>query len=130
MGMTMKKPSKKNQIARRRWNLWNRDPHCYYCKKKLKWEETTLEHLYSRVKNGRFKGEREKRFEDVDVYTVLSCSDCNHERQAQEIKELPRWRWWVRSRSFPRFFRKDLTVYERLIILWYQMNLDYKSERV
>jgi len=120
----------KNQVGRRRYNLWHQDPHCYYCKKELEWKESTIEHLYSKVKNGTFKGKREKSYYDVDVYTVLSCSKCNQERQAQEIKELPRWRWWVRSRSFPKFLRKDLTLIERCIILWYQFNLDYKPERI
>jgi len=83
----MKKPNRNNQVARRRWNLWHQDPHCHYCGKKLKWKETTLEHLYSKVKNGRLKGEREKKCSEVDVYTVLSCAKCNHEQQRKEIKE-------------------------------------------
>ena len=125
---SIKKP--KNSYGRRRYNLWIVDSHCYYCHKELEWKETTLEHLYSKVKNGKYKGERAKRVTEVKNYTVLSCGPCNIEQQRKEHIELPRWRLWVRSKSFPRFFRKDLTLIERFRILWYQFNLDYKPERV
>jgi hypothetical protein len=126
--LLIKKP--KNSNGRRRLSLWKKDPHCYYCKRKLKWKQTSLEHLYSKVKNGKYKGQREKTKDEVDVFTVLSCKNCNNEQQLKETKELPRWKLWVRSRSFPNFLRKDLTLIERFIILWYQFNLDYKPERV
>jgi hypothetical protein len=127
--MNPKKP--KNSNGRRRLNLWGQDPHCYYCHKELKWEEATLEHLYSKVKNGKYKGKRAKRKKEIGKkYTVLSCKTCNQERQLKEQAEVPRWRIWRKSRSFPRFLRKDLTLIERFIILWYQFNLDYKPERV
>lgn len=121
----------KNSNGRRRYNLWRQFPHCHYCGKKLEWEETTLEHLYSKVKNGKYRGKREKTKKEVGKnFTVLSCEPCNLARAHQETKELPRHIVWRKSRSFPRFFRKDLTIYERFIILWYQLTLDYKPERV
>lgn len=124
----IKKP--KSSIGRRRLNLWIQDPYCYWCKEKLKWKKTTLDHLYSKVKNGKFKGYRAKGTKDGVVITVLSCSSCNQSQQEKERLEMPRWHWWIRSRAFPSFFRKDLTIKERFVILWYQLNLDYKPERV
>lgn len=132
MVIKMKLPKKpKNSIGRRRYNLWRQSPYCYYCHKELKWDETTLEHLYSKVKCGTYKGKRVKTKEEVgEKFTVLSCEPCNTTRQKEEHKEIPRYRLWIRSRSFPRFFKKQLTLGERFIILWYRFNLDYKPERV
>ena len=126
--MTPKKP--KNSNGRRRYKLWIQDPHCYWCGSELKWKKSTIDHLYSRVKNGKFKGKREKKAKDVENYTVLSCTSCNQKQQVKERLEMPRWHWWIRSRSFPRFSRKDLTMVERFVILWYRIRLDYKPERV
>jgi hypothetical protein len=95
----------------------------------LGWKESTVDHLYSKVKNGQFKGKREKKAKDVENYTVLSCKPCNEGLQEKERLEMPRWHWWVRSRAFPKFLRKDLTIKERFIILWYLWNLDYKPAR-
>jgi hypothetical protein len=120
----------KNQVGRRRYNLWHQDPHCYYCKKELEWKESTIEHLYSKVKNGKYKGRREKTKDEVEIFTVLSCKVCNNEQQIKEHAELPRYKLWIRSRSFPNFLKKQLTLGERLIILWYQLVIDYKSERI
>ena len=124
----IKKP--RNQVGRRRYTLWHQHPYCYHCHRKLEWKKSTIDHLYSKVKNGRYKGKREKTVDDVDVYTVLSCSPCNHDQQKKERLEMPRWHWWIRSRAFPRITRKDLTMKEKIIILWYQWTLDYKPERI
>jgi len=125
---SIKKP--KNSNGRRRLNLWRQYPYCHYCDKELKWRETSLEHLYSRVKNGKYKGKREKKHNEVETYTVLSCKMCNQEQQLKEHAEMPRWKIWRKSRAFPSFFKKQLTMWERFVILWYQFNLDYKPERV
>ena len=127
----MKMPKKpKNSNGRRRYNLWRQDPHCHYCERELRWEETTLEHLYSKVKCGKYKGKREKKLSEVEKYTVLSCAPCNEKRAQEEHKEIPRWRVWRKSRSFPRIYKQGLTLWERLIILWYLLNIDYKPERL
>ena len=114
----------KNKIGRRRYNLYIRDPHCYYCGRELKWKESTVDHVYSKVESGKRntpngKGE-----------TVLACSSCNNKRQSLEIKSLPRWHWWLRSQAFPKISRKDLTLKEKFLILWYVNIMGVKNVRV
>ena len=122
-------PRFKSSITRRRYNLWKQDPHCYYCERELKWEESTLDHVYSKVKCGKYKGRREKTASEVDTYTVLACAPCNEKLAAEEHKQIPRWRVWRRSRSFPKIYKSGLTLFERVIILWYLFIIDYKPER-
>jgi 5-methylcytosine-specific restriction endonuclease McrA len=80
-----------------RQQLWNEDPHCYWCGVfteepiqnggRLSDDTATLDHLYTRY-------EMEKRVSEGNPF-VLACNKCNHDRgeaatQAQPIEEL--WR--------------------------------------
>ena len=112
------------KIKKRREILWKRNPHCYYCDKYLPFEETTLEHIYSKVKTGK----REIPLNEKGD-TVLSCSDCNQQRAIDERDSLPRWTVWYRSKAFPRIYRKDLSLIERFIILYYGYMLRYNFRR-
>ena len=102
----------KNKRGKRRWNLWMNNNRCFYCNKKLKWEESTLEHLNSKVL-------RNPRPQIHGITTTLSCSSCNQDRARVEMISMPRSYWWKRSRQFPRWNRKDLTWRERIFIIWY-----------
>ena len=117
-----KKPS--NKIGRRRWNLWVNDPHCYYCGEKIRWRHSTVDHVYSKVRNGKRNAPKGK------GETVLACKDCNQGRQIAEMKAMPRWRWWLRSKAFPNLTRKDLTLFEKVIIIWYVKIRNIENERV
>ena len=55
---------------KRRKNLLDKDPHCYYCKKELNLFNSTLDHLIARSKNkGNFLENK-----------VLSCYSCNNRK--------------------------------------------------
>lgn len=98
-------------MTRRRRNLWKADPRCHYCKKELLWEETTIEHLYSKVLTGKRKlpkngfGRR-----------ILSCSKCNNDQAKKEWDTLSREEKWMRTGAYPRLRRRDLTWSERKLI--------------
>ena len=107
----------KNKIGKRRWNLWVHGVRtCYYCDRTLRWEETTLEHIYSRVlipkrpQPGTVKG----------PYTVLACESCNQKQAEKEWQSMTRSQKWKRNRSFPKWTRKDLTIRERIFILYHK----------
>ena len=101
----------KYRPARRRYNLWIKHPYCYWCDRKLKWKQSTLDHLNSRV------ARRKRPNIPRQVATVLSCKPCNNRRALKEIQSMPKWKWWVRSRSFPRITTPGLSLSERFIVL-------------
>lgn len=109
----------RSNMAKRRWNLWVADNQCYYCKSELAWEETTIEHIYSRVKTGK----RELPEDDMGYKRgkrVLSCAPCNQKQARKEWLKIPREMRWIRCGRYPRLFRKDLTMHERIVIFKYR----------
>ena len=48
------RPKKKSPGSgnRRRFRLWEKNPHCKYCDKKLEFEESTLDHVIPKSKGG------------------------------------------------------------------------------
>lgn len=108
--MTSQNP--KNKHAKRRWNLWTADNHCYYCNRELTWEESTLEHLNSRVL-------RDKRPIAQGITTVLSCGPCNQHQAKTEMLSMPKSYWWKKSRQFPNWRKRGLTLKERAFVVWW-----------
>ena len=106
----------KNKFGRRRYNLWVEDPHCYWCGKKLKWKETTLDHVNQRTKLG---NERRPRW----GATVLSCEPCNNERQVKEFEEMNQIQKWKRTKNYPGFKRAwnnpDFPLYAKVWLIWF-----------
>ena len=90
---------------RRLENLLKLNPHCFWCgclltlenrnKKyaKLPPNGATLDHVISRNNKNWKKGARNR--------LVLSCSECNNKRQAEETKRLPIEELWRRSGRRP-----------------------------
>ncbi len=105
------KPTTKSSMTRRRWSLWRAHPFCHYCKKELQWEESTIEHLYSRVKTG-----KRQLPEDGVGRRILSCSKCNNDQAKKEWGTLPRTEQWMRTGAYPRLRRRDLSWSERKLI--------------
>lgn len=96
--------------SRRKYQLWLRDPRCYWCGKvtvildlaKIKKPPlnlATLDHLRSRLSN--------ERGSDYRVSTVLACLECNQNRAKVEEKQTlsigqirqraGRWPSWMRE---------------------------------
>lgn len=83
----------KSQQARRRLNLWLKDPHCFWCERltvlppngggALFPHHATLDHILSR--NVRLPGEQFNCGEN----TVLACHQCNNERNREELDSIP-----------------------------------------
>lgn len=74
-----KPPSSKNRRRRLRRTKWTESPHCHYCKRKLEWEETTLDHVYPQSKGGPTNRSN----------TVLACKTCNNRKGDQLPEVLP-----------------------------------------
>ena len=86
-------------------NLLKLNPHCFWCgclvtlenrhgrHKKHPPHMATLDHIISRNNKNWKKGTRNR--------IVLSCTECNNKRQAEETKELPIEELWRRSGSYP-----------------------------
>ncbi len=112
----MIKLNKNNDIRTRRYNLWKKHPHCYWCDKKLKWKKSTLDHINQKTKN-------KKR--PVHGHTVLSCKPCNNKRQADEFSSMNKIQQWIRTNGIPRLRRaftlgkRSTPLYARLWILYY-----------
>ena len=95
---------------RRLKNLFKSDPHCFWCDCLVTLENrynhkdkhhiglppngATLDHIISRNDEDWKKGMKNG--------IVLSCNKCNHERQAEEIKKLPKEELWHRSGRYPQ----------------------------
>ncbi len=60
-----KTQSGKKSRARRK--LWVRDPHCHYCKRKIRFEHATIDHKVPLSKGGR----------NHDENFLLACKTCN-----------------------------------------------------
>jgi hypothetical protein len=91
--MTARRRSKRRQRRRtqtaiRRYNLWQEDPHCYWCGQTTVLPHpglpqdlptmATVDHLYSRFHPARHQLPRR------DDYTVLACQACNRARCRRE----------------------------------------------
>lgn len=50
-----------------RLNRWAENPHCVYCRRRLRIDEATLDHVIPLSRGGR----------DVPANVVLACRDCN-----------------------------------------------------
>jgi hypothetical protein len=83
--------SRSGTRAKRRENLWRKDPHCIYCRKItvlisqnggcLPDNAATLEHLFNRLNPAR------KNPKNGETRTALACSKCNWEMgQMDQIK--------------------------------------------
>lgn len=59
-----------NPFYRKRLHLWLSSQLCFWCRRALRFEETTVDHLRPRSKGG------SNRMSNL----VLSCSPCNQER--------------------------------------------------
>jgi ssDNA-binding Zn-finger/Zn-ribbon topoisomerase 1 len=124
---------------KRREVLMKRDPHCFWCRKKLvsfkprrnqgKLPDNfpTIDHLYSR-----FWGLRPK--PDGKTTLVLACPSCNHERARQDHIN-NKWRTHWRSATFPWYvfpFEVALRLYRGLKIRphpWYKFRRDEKQRK-
>lgn len=60
-----------------RGELWQQDKKCFYCKRSLLYEESTLDHKIPVSKGGS---------EDKENF-VLSCRDCNTEKGSSSFEE-------------------------------------------
>ena len=114
--------SNNKRLKNRRWRLWEENPHCHWCGKKLKWKKSTIDHLDSRLSPERGK-------HCGTIRTVLSCSPCNNKRGIEETSRLPKYELWIRGNSFPKINKKGLTLIERSIILWHVIVLNKKNLR-
>ena len=90
---------------RRLRNLLKSDPHCFWCgclvvlgnrKSKDIPNMATLDHFISKNSKYYKKGKRNR--------LVLSCNDCNHERQRKELLALPKEELWRKSGRYPLEF--------------------------
>lgn len=114
-----------NKIAKRKYNLWKKDPHCYWCGCKLKWSKATADHFYQRTKIG-----AEKR--PIQGIIVLACKKCNNQRQADAFNEMNKVQQWVRNKTIPKLkrawsFKKITPLYARVWILYYYLTNGLKN---
>ena len=90
-----------------RLQLWETDPHCYWCGKltiwidlskrvkKQEWKDAaTIDHLYTRY-------EMEMRKTNGNP-VVLACQECNHRRGAEATKAQPIEELWKRAGQYDR----------------------------
>jgi len=110
-----KKP--KNKMGRRRWWLWTKDPHCYWCNKKLAWSKTTVDHINQKTKLGSVR--------PLKGHTVLSCKPCNNQRQVDAFNEMNKVEQWIKTGGIPRLRRawgtRPTPIYARLWLLYYHL---------
>lgn len=109
--------SKQNGIARRRYNLWKRDPHCHWCKEELEWSETTIDHINQKTRN--------KTRPAIGV-RVLSCQKCNNQRQIDEFNTMNKVQQWLRNGSVPSIRRvwdikRNTPIYARVWLIYYHL---------
>ena len=87
---------------RRLRNLLKSDPHCFWCGYEVVFDNrknkdipnmATLDHLISKNSKYYKQGKRNR--------LVLSCYDCNQERQKKELLALPKEELWRRSGRYP-----------------------------
>lgn len=101
-----------NKLRKIRTSLWNESPRCYYCNKITTLPtdignldmmqnngETpdymaTVEHLYTRYDAERFE-------EGGDEKCVLACYKCNHEKEIERTKLVPKEELHKRSKRYP-----------------------------
>jgi len=62
---------------KRRQKLLDKDPHCYFCKREVDLNTSTLDHLVARAKGGK---------NSLDNL-VLSCYICNHKKGTMSVEE-------------------------------------------
>ncbi|TES92935.1 MAG: hypothetical protein E3J87_03475 [Candidatus Cloacimonadota bacterium] len=99
---------------RRLRNLLKLNPHCFWCdcpvilgtRNRYRKDHNpnppnmaTLDHVVSRNNKNWKKGMRNR--------IVLSCTECNNKRQAEETKMLPIEELWHRSGSYPYRDRRN-----------------------
>lgn len=71
------------KFARKKWlqdireKLVKRDPHCHYCRKKLFFKNSTVDHIVARANGGL----------DQEDNLVLSCQPCNKEKGDMSYKK-------------------------------------------
>lgn len=125
MNTLPKKP--KNKCGRRRWNLWVKDTHCYWCKRELEWNETTLDHLFQRTK----LGDECRPILHNQETTVLSCSECNSKREREAFNEMNKVHQWIRDNNIPPIRRawgkRKTPIYARLWVLYYYLIKNLKN---
>jgi hypothetical protein len=72
-----KKGQSNTRKVKRRLNLLEKDPHCYYCRCEVDLSNSTLDHLVPRSKGGT------GRLDNL----VLSCYICNHRKGDKSVEE-------------------------------------------
>jgi hypothetical protein len=105
-----------NAKKNRRNKLFDEDPCCYWCGeetinihpntpeykalnlKEPLWNETTLEHLRTRLDD-----DRDEPNPDGEERTVIACRRCNEERSNLQVRQLPITELWERSNNRPSF---------------------------
>lgn len=60
-----------------RWVLWWKDPHCFYCRKRVSRKKSTLDHVLPKSKGG----------QDTIDNLVLCCRDCNTAKGSMTLLE-------------------------------------------
>jgi hypothetical protein len=68
----------KKQYSDYRKRLWNRDPNCTYCGKRIAHGSTTLDHIVPKSQGGL----------DTPSNLLLACERCN---QAKDARSLVEW---------------------------------------
>lgn len=95
-----------------RLQLWNENPHCYWCGKetllidlnnkrvkKQQWKDAaTLDHLYTKYELDKRKSEGNP--------IVLACQECNHRRGAESTKAQPIEELWRRAGQLERMIQE------------------------
>lgn len=71
------KEKSQTRKVKRRLNLIEKDPHCYYCRREVDFSNSTLDHLIPRSKGG--TGNLSN--------LVLACYSCNHKKKDMNYEE-------------------------------------------
>lgn len=95
---TKPKPKKKGKVSPKRKmryhrdRLWRKDPHCYYCQRKIGEGRGTADHVVPRSRKGR----------NLSQNIVLACALCNEAKRDMTLKE-----WAIRiTRAYFRSLRE------------------------
>ena len=82
-GQREEKRNRSTRLANKRAAIWRKKPRCCWCKRPLKFEDATLEHLIPKSQGGT------DRSSNLDI----ACLPCNRDRHT------PGWHEWIELRK-------------------------------